>query len=302
MKTESNHQAGIQRTRKRTWMGIGLLNLSALGYAVAMLSANMAVKNGIDIHTTNAMRYTLALVFLFLFQRIRRHNAKLPPRERVISLSLGLTVFIMATGYLGATQYIPISLAVLIFYSFPLFVVVISRFTEKEPMTKMRLIAIIIAFVGLGFALEIGSIARLNWQGVAYGFVSSLGCTSFIIINSRTMRTVDPQSVSLHCLFGGVLFFWIALLFTDSQTITLSQGVMLKVVLSGISIAFAYVTFFTGLKIVGSVRSAMLLNMEPVLTIILAAVLLGERLSGFQLFGAILVITGIVMITRDPST
>jgi drug/metabolite transporter (DMT)-like permease len=170
MKTESNHQAGIQRTRKRTWMGIGLLNLSALGYAVAMLSANMAVKNGIDIHTTNAMRYTVALVFLFLFQRIRRHNAKLPPRERVISLSLGFTVFIMAAGYLGATQYIPISLAVLIFYTFPLFVVVISRFTENEPMTQMRLIAIIIAFVGLGFALEIGSIARLNWQGVAYGF------------------------------------------------------------------------------------------------------------------------------------
>jgi drug/metabolite transporter (DMT)-like permease len=266
-----------------------------------MLSANMSVKHGIDVHTTNAMRYSVALVFLFLFQRIRRQSMKLPPRERYISLFLGITVFMMGVGYLGATQYIPISLAVLIFYTFPMFVAVISRFTENEIMTKMRLIAIIIAFIGLGLALEVGSITRLNWQGVAYGFLAAMGCTSFIIVNSISMRTVDPQSVNFHCLSGGALLFWVFLLFTDSQTITLSQPVMLKMVLSGISLTFAYITFFTGVEIVGPVRGAMLLNMEPILTIILAAVLLGERLSILQLSGALLVIAGIVMIARTKN-
>ncbi len=301
MKTEPIHQDGTELTRKRTWAGTGLLIFSALGFTISMLSANMSVKHGIDVHTTNAMRYSVALVFLFLFQRIRHKRVKLPPRERYISLFLGITVFMMGVGYLGATEYIPISLAVLIFYTFPLFVAVISRFTENEIMTKMRLIAIIIAFIGLGLALEVGSIGRSNWQGVTYGFLSSLGCTSFINVNSRSLRNVDPQSVSFHCLSGGALLFWVFLLFTDIQAITLSQGVMLKMVLSGISLTFAYVTFFTGIEIVGPVRGAMLLNMEPVLTIILAAVLLGERLSTLQLFGALLVIAGIVMIARGKS-
>jgi drug/metabolite transporter (DMT)-like permease len=150
-------------------------------------------------------------------------------------------------------------------------------------------------------ALEVGSITRLNWQGVAYGFLAAMGCTSFIIVNIISMRTVDPQSVNFHCLSGGALLFWVFLLFTDSQTITLSQPVMLKMVLSGISLTFAYITFFTGVEIVGPVRGAMLLNMEPILTIILAAVLLGERLSILQLSGALLVIAGIVMIARGKS-
>jgi drug/metabolite transporter (DMT)-like permease len=150
-------------------------------------------------------------------------------------------------------------------------------------------------------ALEVGSITRLNWQGVAYGFLAAMGCTSFVIVSSISMRTVDPQSVNFHCLSGGALLFWVFLLFTDSQTITLSQPVMLKMVISGIALAFAYVTFFAGLEIAGPVRSSMLLNMEPVFTIILAAVLLGERLSTLQLFGALLVIVGIVMIARGKS-
>lgn len=299
MKTEPIHQDGTELTRKRTWVGTGLLIFSALGFTVAVLSANMAVKHGLDVHTANAIRYSVPVVFLFLFQRIRGKSVKLPPRERYISLFLGISVFMMGAGYLGATQYIPVSLAVLIFYTFPLFVTVISRFTENDVMSKMRLMAIIIAFIGLGLALEVGSIASLNWQGVAYGFLAAMGCTSFIIVNSISMRTVDPQSVNFHCLSGGALLFWVFLLFTNSQTITLFQPVMLKMVISSIALSFANVTFFAGLEIAGPVRSSMLLNMEPVFTIILAAVLLGERLSTLQLFGALLVIAGIVMIARD---
>ena len=114
-----------------TWVGIGLLLMAAIGFTTTILSSNMAYKDGIDVHSVNTVRYSVSVFLLFLFQKIRGKQLKLPLRERIISLGLGITVFMMGIGYLGATQYIPVSLAVLIFYTSPFLVAVISRFTEK---------------------------------------------------------------------------------------------------------------------------------------------------------------------------
>lgn len=299
MKTDPIRPPVMVQTGKLNWIGTGLLVFSAMGFTIALISANMALKHGIDVHTANAIRYSITVVFLFLFRKIRRKSVMLPPRERYVCLCLGISVFMMGVGYLGATQYIPISLAVLLFYTFPVFVAVLSRFTENEIITKNRLTAILIAFIGLGLALEIGSFENLNLKGVVFGFLSSVGCTSFVVISSVSMRSVDPQAVNFHCLSGGAVLFWVFLLFTGGQLHTLSQPAMLRMAISGLALTMAYVMFFAGLEIAGPVRSAMLMNLEPVLTIILATVLLGERLSIFQLSGAALVILGIVMITGE---
>ena len=297
MKQSPENQIGFVSGSTRSWIGFGLLLLSALGFTIAMLFANLAYKDGIDVHTTNSVRYFATIVLLFLFQKIRGKRLGLPPRERYTSLGLGISVFMMGLGYLGATQYIPVSLAVLLFYTTPFFVAVIARFTEKEPLTIIRLIAIIMAFVGLGLALEVQSVATLNWRGVAFGFLSAVGCTSFVIINSLSMRTADPQAVNFHCLAGGTLLFAVFLVFTGGPTGTISYLAIFKMVVSGIALTVGYITFFAGLEIIGPVKTSMLMNAEPILTILLATSLLGERLSSIQLVGAAFVILGIILIT-----
>jgi drug/metabolite transporter (DMT)-like permease len=60
----------------------------------------------------------------------------------------------------------------------------------------------------------------------------------------------------------------------------------------------ALIFFYTGLKIIGPVKASMLLNIEPIFTIVLASVMLGEQLSGRQFGGAALVIMGIIMVNH----
>jgi drug/metabolite transporter (DMT)-like permease len=69
--------------------------------------------------------------------------------------------------------------------------------------------------------------------------------------------------------------------------------------LSGLVLSIAYVTLFIGLEIIGPVKTSMLLNAEPIITIILAAILLGERLAFTQLIGAGFVMAGIILISRE---
>ena len=299
MKQNPVNQSELALANTRSWIGVGLLLLSALGFTIAMLFANMAYKDGIDVHTNNAARYIATTVLLFLFQKLRGKKLRLPPRERYTSLALGISVFMMGFGYLGATQYIPVSLAVLLFYTFPVLVAVIARFTENESITAIRLIAIIIAFIGLGLALEIHSLTSLNWQGVALGFLSSLGCTTFVIVSSLSMRSADPQAVNFHCLAAGTVFFSAFLFFTGGPTSIISYSALSKLCVSSLALATGYITLFTGLEIIGPVKTSMLLNVEPILTITLAAILLGERLASIQLIGAAFVVLGVILITGD---
>jgi len=286
-------------SKTKIWIGIGLFFLSASGFTISILFARKAMNNGITLGTANACRYFIAVVFLFVFQKIRGKELQLSPKDRYRAIALGLAVFMIGFGYLGATQYIQVSLAVLIFYSFPIIVAVISKFTENEPITIIRLTAIVIALTGLGFALEIQSVTALDWRGIGYALLASCGYAALVIMGTLTMRTADPQAVNFHCLAADTALFIAYLFITGSQITTVSTSDCLKLSASSLALVLGYVTLFTGLEIVGPVKSSVLMNMEPILTIILAAILLGERLSTLQLFGAGLVIAGIVLITRE---
>ena len=67
--------------------------------------------------------------------------------------------------------------------------------------------ATIIAFIGLGLALEIGSVTNLSLKGVAFGFLSLVGCTRFVVISSTSKLDVGPQSVNFHCPFGSAVLY-----------------------------------------------------------------------------------------------
>jgi drug/metabolite transporter (DMT)-like permease len=297
-RTRANQVDPASRDTK-TWIGVGLILMSAMGFATNILVANLAYRDGIDVQTINAVRYCVTLTLLFLFLKIRGRQLKLPPRERYTGFVLGISVFMMGVGYLSATQYIPVSVAVLIFYTHPFLVAIIARFTENEPITPIRLLAITIAFIGLVFAMGVQSVAGLNWFGIAFGFLAVLGAASFVTISSLAIRIADSQAVNLHCLMSGTVLYVVFMLFSGGPAEHIVPAGWFKMGLSGLVLSIAYVTLFIGLEIIGPVKTSMLLNAEPIITIILAAILLGERLAFTQLIGAGFVMAGIILISRE---
>ena len=139
-------------------------------------------------------------------------------------------------------------------------------------------------------------------RGILLGFTAAIGMALFVTGSSLTIRRASPQMVNLYSLFSGTMMFGLFLCITGGPSSTFTMSELLKLVGSGLFIATGYITFFSGLRIIGPVRASILLNAEPVYTIALAALFLGERLSLIQLFGAALVITGIVLITCKPGS
>ena len=288
----------VSRDTKR-WVGAGLALLAALAFSTTILMATLANRDGIDIHTINAVRHAVTVILLFLFLMIRGKQLKLPPRERYAALALGISVFMMGVGYLSATRYIPVSVAVLIFYAHPFLVAIVARFTENEPITPLRLTAITIAFIGLVFALGIQTAAEFNWIGVAFAFLAALGAASFVTISSMTIRNADTQTVNLHCLSAATVLYVVFMLFDGGPASHIAPAGWFKLGVSSLALTIAYVTYLISIETIGPVKTSILMNAEPILTIILAGILLSERLSFMQLIGAGCVMAGIILITRE---
>lgn len=282
--------------------GVTLMLVSGLGFTCSILIASQATRGGIDISTSNVLRYFVAAVLLWAWHAASGTSMRINPRERYAALGLGFAVFLMGAGYLGATHYMPISLAVLIFYTGPFFIIIISRFTEKEPITIPRLTAICTAFIGLIMALKVGSTGSLPIVGILFAFAAAIGMASFVTVSGLAIRTASPQAVNLHSLVGGTLLFGLFLIAMGGPSGSITLNGLLLLIASGFSLAVGFITFFTGLKRIGPVRASILMNAEPVFTIIIAAILLGERLSTGQLAGAGLVVIGIVLITGLPDS
>ena len=284
------------------FLGIALMLVSGFGFTCSILFASHATRGGIDISTSNVLRYFVAAMLLWAWHAASGTSMRINPRERYAAFGLGFAVFLMGAGYLGATQYIPISLAVLIFYTGPFFIIIISRFTENEPITIPRLTAICIAFIGLVLALKVGATGSLPIVGILFAFAAAIGMASFVTVSGLAIRTASPQAVNLHSLVGGTLLFGLFLIVMGGPSGSITRNGLLLLIASGFSLTVGFITFFVGLKRIGPVRASILMNAEPVFTIILASILLGERLSPGQFAGAGLVVIGIVLITGLPDS
>src|SRR3546814_14457321 len=85
---------------------------------------------------------------------------------------------------MGSIFYIPASLAVLIFYTFPLLVAVGARWTEGEPVGGTKLVGLAVAFAGLAIALGV-ELGDLDPRGIALAGMAAVGAAATMLAISR---------------------------------------------------------------------------------------------------------------------
>ncbi|MDF7041568.1 DMT family transporter, partial [Escherichia coli] len=68
--------------------------------------------------------------------------------------------------------------------------------------------------------------------------------------------------------------------------------------IAGLSTVVAILTFFAGLQKLGAAQASMLSTLEPVVTVLFAALLLGESIAPMQMAGGALILAGVLWLTR----
>ena len=268
---------------------------SAIVFATGITLVAAIYEDGANVHAVNLSRVLVFAAVMALTVAIRRMSPVLPPRQALQCVLIGLLFCAELYGLLSSVRYIPVGLAMLIMYTYPLMIAIAGWVSGTESFTVDRLLAILAAFAGLALALH-SSDTEIDWRGVAWAVFTAVAFSAVLIISRRTMHHVDRRVLLLYltstaaAIVGVVSFTLVNLEWPHTR-----QGWTLLGASTGLYV-LASTLLYAAIKMIGPFRTAIIDNSAPIWAIVLAALLLGQRLHPAQLFGGALVIAAVLLV------
>ncbi len=275
--------------------GLLLIIISAASFGTLAIFGRFAYAEGMDTFTVLFLRFGLSASFMVLMLILRKEPF---PRGRVLAQLIGmggLGYGLQSFLYMTAIKYASAGLVALLLYLYPFFVAILSMIFLNEKPTRVKAIALLLALVGA--ALTVGPVSG-QLIGALMAITAALVYSIYIIVGSNVMRHVSAfQSSTVIFASAGAVYG--ALTFANGANFPQTSSgwlVILGIVL--LSTVIPVVTFLAGLERVGPTNAAMLSTIEPIVTVLLATWLFGDKLLPIVLVGGFLILIAVVILTR----
>lgn len=267
------------------------------------LFSTVLFAEGIDPLLVAAVRIFSAALFFALYMLFYYGSLGyllLESKEWARFLVYGLVgVALFNIFYLSSINYIGVSTAVVLLYTAPAFVVVLSFFILREAITLPKVISLLMAISGTFLVVRAyeASYFHLNLPGVLLGIGSGLTFGLLNVFSKVALRKYNYLQAVFYMFLSGAVFLAMVrppwLIFNHPLTFTswLALGGLVFV-----STVLAYLLFVSGLNYLESGKASIVAAVEPVAAITMAALFLGERLFVPQYAGVFLVIGGIAVL------
>jgi drug/metabolite transporter (DMT)-like permease len=277
-------------------IGLALSVLSSVSYGSAPVFVRFAYDAGAGPLTLLAARYVVATLVIFAALRLVGRSLAMPAGRPFGGAIAGIFFSVMAYSYLVSIQRIPVSLAALLVFTYPLPVALLGRL-RGEPLRWPRILAIVAAFIGLAVALGV-EIGELDPIGIASATVCSLAYAFGVFYFGHATRGADPMVVTLHAVATAALIF-VPLAALDGS-LGLPGTTIGLVGIAGVSVTYlvGVLAFFGALVRIGPLKAALLAQLEPVVSILAAVLILQEHLSPVQGLGVALVLGALATLAR----
>jgi len=275
-------------------LGLGLAVLTALAYGMSTPFARLSYDAGATPITVILARTLVAAVLFATILGLRRQPLAVPSGAWPRLAPMPLFLVLQGLGYLSAVAFIPVGLAALLFYTFPLMVAAVSPWTEGTRLGPRQAAAFLLAFTGLAMAIG-PQLDVLDWRGIALALTGAVGQAGLMIAGGRAVGQVGTLRLSLYTNLGALPLMLIALVLFGGPSFP--HGAAGWTGFTGVLVvsAVAVIALFAAVGAAGAARAALILNLEPLVSISAAALLLGERLGMLQYAGAGVVIAALLL-------
>jgi drug/metabolite transporter (DMT)-like permease len=278
---------------RRGWFPLAGLVTSAAILGCGHVFARLAFSNGVNVLTAATTRSVFTALLLVALLRLRGTSIFPVSREARLALLLGFFVAGQTALVQAAVLLMPVTLAILVFYTFPFFTGVVSSLLGTDRLTRTTFLALVLALIGLALVLGIGR-QPVNVLGVLAGLGASMCFTGALVLTPRFAPTLDgPLRTFMMMSMAAAIFVGASAATQDFHLPTERLG---QIGLAGLVVCYSagIILLFLLLPLLGPAQSAVILNTEPVFVALIAWAALGEGLSPVQLLGAAIVV-GAVM-------
>jgi drug/metabolite transporter (DMT)-like permease len=286
-----------------------MINRAGLGIACALCAASLygmvpnfaraAFVNGVPaIESTLFRTFVISIVFAIIAVV---HNERLTVPKAAIPSFAGqaIATFLVSSAYLASIQFIPVGLTVIIFFLFPVLIMLLAPVVEGRNPGLSRIAVALVAFCGLAVAIG-PSFEDLDIRGILLAAVAAAGAT-LQFFSGRSISRYMPPAVFGSLVHMIILppILVIALMAGSGSLLILPGGSATGLGLlfmSGVAAVYvvAYMVHMLSLRFAAASTVAPFFNLEPVVTTAIAATVLGERLELNQYAGGGLVLAALL--------
>jgi drug/metabolite transporter (DMT)-like permease len=267
---------------------------AAVSFAAGSTTAVVAYDAGATPLSVITARTTFTLLVVFVLIRMTGGAFRLPPRERAIALAMGLVLGVQSYCHYQAIGLLPVAIAILVLYLFPLLVGLISHVTGGERMSPALGVALVVALAGLILALDVTG-EGLDPTGILLAGVAATTFSVVVVVNAGLIRRSGRSlPVTLHMNLAAATAFIVFGAVLGEFPLPASRQGWIAFAAVPMFYSIGLICFFVAIGVIGAVRASLIMNLEPIAAIVFGFTLLGQVLTPQQLLGAALVVGAIV--------
>jgi drug/metabolite transporter (DMT)-like permease len=280
-------------------IGVFLILISGSSFGTLAIFARLAYEDGVTPITLLFLRFGIASLCMLFIMWLR--GIPIPRGWILLGLAFmgGIGYVGQALSYFTALTLIPAGLVALLLYLYPAIVTILAVIILKERISKWKVIALLIALGGT--VLTIGPTGGGQFLGVIFGLAAAFIYSIYILVGSKITKQVTAIQSSTVVIVSAAIVFGGLVAIKGPAFPATAFGWASVIAIALISTILAIVTFFAGLERVGPTNASTLSTVEPAVTVVLAAWVLGEAISSTRILGGIMIIVAVIILARSEA-
>ena len=297
----AEHHTPSRRSLSAETRRTGLLPgvASALSFSAADVFGKIVFNDGMDVLSFVTARGLLTTLFFWFWLRHAPPSRPHTRREWIVSLAIGVMFAANMFGLLLAIQLLPLSIAILTYFVYPLLTGLAGAATGIDRVGLRGLLAAIAALVGLAMMLGV-RLGDVEILGVASALFAAVLRVVTLLITRHSLHATDARLNTWYSLAPSALIFLLASVLT--QTWNAPESLVGWGAFAGMTLTstLSVLLIFVSVTRIGPFRTALIMNLEPLVTTLASMALLGEVLTPVQAVGGVLMLVALFAFQTRP--
>lgn len=251
-----------------------------------------------------SMRLTIAaLTFALILLMKDPKGFRINMKDIPLFLGLGFgSILFFTTCYFTAIRMMTLSIAAILLYTSPIWVMLLSLFLLHEKMTRNKLLALVISFVGCILVSGLGSDENnVSLIGILIGLGSGLGYGLYSILGTIALRKYSTYTVTTYTFVtaavGSLFLCSLPDLWHKITVCPRIPYLSVFIILTGLVTAvIPFLLYTLGLEQVEASRAAILATIEPMVATLIGVVVFHEYMTALSVIGILCILCAIVLL------
>jgi drug/metabolite transporter (DMT)-like permease len=267
--------------------------IAATSFGCADVLTKLTLQSGADVLTTALFRGIIGLPLMTAWLMLGTRPIPLTPRTNFYALGVGVLFASNVYWLFRSLEVVEVPIAILTYFTYPLMTGLAAVALGLETLNRGGVLAALAAFGGL--ALMIGAHpAGLAPAGILFALAGAVSRVIILLIIRARLAGADARLITWYSLAAATAVFALAALASGVWQPPQTPLGWSALIGSSVAMTIAILAVFIATVRIGPFRSAMFMNLEPMVATIGSALVLGEVITPLQTLGAVVMIAALV--------